>query len=464
VAVAEAEADGDEDRNPLLLQECQTEAANADRLIDRYGHRLRYVVEWKEWLFWDGQRWERDTGGVAIYELAAQLVRGLWLELEDCPSRNPKRRGIMAAFITRSNTANGIAAMVKIARGRVAVRVRKLDADPWLLNCANGTLDLRTSELREPRPEDYLTKLCPTAYDPKAVSALWVRFLDQVFRDDVGLPRFVRRLLGYGITGVVREHVLPVLWGTGANGKTTLVNAVRHALGADYAGTPPRELFALPRFGERHPAQLMTLQGKRLMMAQESDAGCELNEALIKYLTGGDPITGRGMYENFSSFEPTHKLLLSTNHKPVVRGTDLAIWRRLLLVPFTAVFEDKHCDLALGDKLKAAAPAVLAWLVRGCLEWQAFGLRAPSCVRLATAAYKAEQDVVGAFLRERCEVGPYYSALATDLYKAFRETTASDLTQTAFGLELARRGFADDWMKGGPQHRRKIRRGLRLLD
>lgn len=146
---------------------------------------------------------------------------------------------------------------------------------------------------------------------------------------DAELIGYVRRVLGHGLTGDVREQMLPIFWGEGSNGKSTLVNAVMNAIGDDYGGAPPRSLFSIAVFGERHPTELMTLQGRRLMIAQETDAGCRLNEAMIKHLTGGDKVTGRGMYENFSSFAPTHKLALCTNHKPEVRGRDYAIWRRV---------------------------------------------------------------------------------------------------------------------------------------
>lgn len=208
----------------------------------------------------------------------------------------------------------------------------------------------------------------------------------------------------------------------------------------------------------------MTLQGRRLMIAQETDMGCVLNEATIKMLTGGDAVTGRGMYENFSSFLPTHKLMLCTNHKPRVLGRDYAIWRRLKLIPFTVRFEGDQADKAMPEKLKAEDQGILAWMVRGCLDWLRGGLQEPECVQIATTEYAEEQDAVGQFIKEYCRQDDDLWEWATKLWEAFKTANPdTTMTQTSFGTELGERGFAATHATQGPHKGRKIRRGLRLL-
>jgi putative DNA primase/helicase len=446
------------DTHDLQYPKGQTEAANAARLVEFFGGVLRYVVEWQDWIFWADAFWSRDRSAVVAQELAAKIANSLWARIARYRDLEPEAKKRMISFVRSSNSARSIAAAVTLARGKLLTNVHQLDRDPWLLNCANGTLHLRSGELRPARQSDYFTKLCPTAYRPGAAYPRWHQFLHEVFDNSKPLIGFLRRLLGYGITGDVREQVMPILWGDGENGKTTLLMTLLHVIGDDYSGSPPRELFAMPKNGsERHPTQLMTLQGKRLMMASESDSGCQLNEALIKYLTGGDRITARGMYENFGSFDPTHKLLLSTNYKPEVHGGDHAIWRRLKLIPFVVKFEGAGKDPDLLDKLKAEAEGILAWLVEGYKEWQQHGLQEPACVQLATQEYKAEMDRVGIFLELYCERGEYAEG-ATDLYEKFKKVGDSDMTQTAFGRELTKRGFP-----AGKSGGFGIRRGLRLI-
>jgi putative DNA primase/helicase len=353
--------------------------------------------------------------------------------------------------------------MLRLARGYLPIHVSDLDTDQWKLNVANGTLDLKTGRLWAHRQKDYLTKLCPTAYVPDAVCPTWLKFLADVFQGAVDIIAYVQRVLGYGLTGDVGEQQLPILWGKGSNGKSTLVETILHTVGADYSGAPPRDLFIVHRQG-RHPTELMTLHGKRLMMAQETDAGVQLNEALIKHLTGGDTVTGRGVYENFVSFTPTHKLLLSTNHKPKVRGTDYAVWRRLKLLPFLVQFEGANCDTRMKEKLKAEAEGILAWMVRGCLDWLKVGMGEPEAVKIATQSYATEQDIVGRFLRDCCETGEAYEVSSTELLKAFQEYQPdSELTAQAFWDELENRGYVAGRFKVGMFKNRACRRGLRLL-
>jgi putative DNA primase/helicase len=243
-----------------------------------------------------------------------------------------------------SESARRINAMLDLARSEPGIPILpdQMDSDPWLFNCVNGTLDLRTGKLREHRREDYITKVCPTRYNANAVCKAWLRFLGGVFPDDEGEPdteliTFNQRLLGRCLTGDVSEQILPIFWGSGANGKSTLINAILETMGDDYAMKANADLLMTSR-GERHPTELAQLFGMRLVVASETHQGRRINETLVKDLTGGEPIRARRMREDFWEFKPTRKVILLTNHKPRVAGTDEGIWRRLRLLPFTTTF------------------------------------------------------------------------------------------------------------------------------
>jgi putative DNA primase/helicase len=394
-------------------------------------------------------------------------LEGAGEEDEERLNAELKRWQSVQAWAVKSEDARRVRSMIDLARCQLAITPDRLNRDPWLLNCANGTLDLRTGELREHRREDYITQLCPTPYDPAAGCPTWERFLGSVFpaaevTGQAGNPeliRFVQRLLGYGLTGDVREQVLPFFWGDGANGKSTLLNAVREALGADYCGKAPPGLL-LAHKGDRHPTELADLFGRRLALANETPEGGRFNESQVKDLTGGDPISARRMREDFWQFDPTHKLIVCGNHKPRVTGTDHGIWRRIRLVPFAVRFwnpddqpaegeqrpEHLRQDKDLPARLRAEAPGVLAWMMRGCLDWQRNGLGSPHEVQSATAGYRAEQDLIGEFIADCCLTGPAtYRVRAKALYAAFRKWVElagerHPPSQREFGLAMTGRG------------------------
>jgi putative DNA primase/helicase len=363
-------------------------------------------------------------------------------------------------------SAARINAMLDLARSEPGIPVlpEDVDRDPWLFIVANGTLDLRTGELRQHRREDLLTMLCPTPYRPDAPCPTWERFPGAVFPDDEGEPdrqliTFVQRTFGRCLTGDVSEQILPIFWGGGANGKSTLVNAVLETLGGDYAMKANADLLMASR-GERHPTELAQLFGMRLVVASETHQGRRLNEALVKDLTGGEPIRARRMREDFWEFPPTHKTILITNHRPRVTGTDEGIWRRLRLVPFTATFWDPNDpgkdpaqlpqshrqDKQLGQKLAAEREGILAWLVRGCRDWRRDGLTLPGQVKVATAEYRSGEDMVAQWIAECCLTGcDDYRRRASDLLANYRQwcerTGEEPVGQKSFGEALLGRGF-----------------------
>ena len=376
---------------------------------------------------------------------------------------NAEARDMLIKHAQRSESAQRIDAMVRLARAKMTIRADRLDADPWLFNVSNGTLDLRTQELRPHSPADRLTKLAPVAYDPHATAPSWTGFLERIL-PSAEIREFVQRAIGYALTGDVGEQVLFFFHGSGANGKSTMLTALQAVLG-DYAMPGAPDLL-LAKHGESHPAEVADLQGARLVVCQEIESGRSLAEARVKQLTGGDVIKARFMRQDFFAFKPTHKIIIGANHKPRVRGQDHAIWRRLRLVPFNVTIPPEERDRRLVEKLATEAPGILRWAVEGCAKWQRDGLGAPAEVTQATDEYQEDQDHLGPWLDERCErVAASEFEFSADLYRSY--VTWCDANgerpwqQRAFGEGLAERGFrADRARRDGKRGRAYF--GLRL--
>ena len=298
----------------------------------------------------------------------------------------------------------------------VVVDHEDLDAHPWLLNCGNGTLDLRTGQLEPHDPDQLLTKLAGADYDPRAHGPAFEQFLADI-QPDGDMRAFLARLLGHSLPGALIEHVLPIFWGDGANGKSTLLDAVLAALG-DYAGMAAPGLLTA-RNHDSHPTEIADLFGLRLARLDETDENRRLAEGTVKRLTGDRRQKARRMRENFWEFDASHTFVMLTNHKPLVTGTDEGIWRRLSLVPFAVVIPEDQRDELLPDKLAGELDAVLAWLVDGCTDWQRDGLAEPTAVTEATAAYRAESDAVGRLLAERCFTARVAKIQSSALYQAW---------------------------------------------
>ncbi len=399
-----------------------TEFWAAERLVERHGRDLRYSVT-HGWLAWDGTRWRRDDIG-EVERRAKETVRSIYALAANVEDKD--RRTAMVEFGKSCERAARINAIITLARSEpgIPITADQLDADPWLLNVQNGTIDLQTGKLRPHSRDDRMTKIAPVVFDPVAECPLWLAFLDRIFAGEEMMIRFVRRALGHALTGVVREHVLHVLYGSGANGKTTLIEAIIGMLG-NYAMTAAPGLL-LARHSEQHPTERADLWGKRFVSSVETGEGRRFNEELVKQLTGNDTIKARFMRQDFFEFSPTHKLFLATNHKPEVRGTDRAMWRRIQLWPFLVTIPDAEQDRELPEKLKAESPGILRWCVGGCIAWQRKGLAAPDSVLAAPRAYREESDMIGQFIQECCAVGESKEVRGGVLYWAYTAWCGDD--------------------------------------
>ena len=415
-----------------------TDLGNAERFVAHHGENVRYCYPWGNWLAWTGARWERDEGG-KVHRLAKEAVRGIYQEAASAEDED--RRKALAQHATRSESEAKIRAMLELAKSEIPVSTGELDADPWLLNCKNGTIDLRTGEIREHRREDLITKLAPVEYNPNADAPTWQATLQRVL-PNTEIRTFFKRLCGYALTGDTSEHVLPMLYGTGANGKSTVLNALLETLG-DYGMQAAPDLLVAKR--NSHPTELADLFGMRFVASIEVEDGRRLAESLVKQLTGGDRVKARRMRQDFWEFAPTHKVFMAVNHKPIVRGTDTAIWRRIQLVPFTETIPPAEQDKKLPTKLREEFSGILTWAVEGSLEWQREGLQAPDEVRKATGEYRSEMDVLGAFLKECCHRDPDVTVGAQDLYRAYQvwceEGGERAEGKRKFSTQLKERGF-----------------------
>jgi putative DNA primase/helicase len=414
-----------------------TDLGNASRLVAHHGNDLRYCYPWGSWLIWDGRRWSLDESG-EIHRRAKRTVREIYREAAD--AADDKTREALGKHAKASEAENRIQAMISLAKSEVPIMPAAMDRDPWLLNVGNGTLDLRTGELLEHRREDLLTKLAGE-YDPEASASTWTSTLERVL-PSAEVRAFFKRLCGYAISGDVSEHVLPVLYGTGANGKSTILNALLEAAG-EYGMQAAPDLLIAKRGG--HPTEVADLFGMRFVASIEVEDGRRLAESLVKTLTGGDKVRARRMRQDFWEFDPTHKVFMAVNHKPQVRGNDNAIWRRIRLLPFEQTIPPAEQDKKLPEKLRAELPGILAWAVEGCLEWRREGLKAPEEVRKATGRYRSEMDVIGAFLKDCCEEGAEHDVAAKDLYARYKtwcdENGEAGEKQRTFGSKLSERGY-----------------------
>ena len=297
----------------------RTDIANGRRFARFYKNKVRYCHPWKKWLVWDGRRWKIDDDGT-IKEFAKKVSDRLWQE-----ARQADDKGAFA-FAVSSASSNRVVAMLSLAQSEPGIPIQpaELDTDPFLLNCPNGTIDLRSGKLRQHDPSDYITKLCPTEYDADAPTIAWDKFLDRVFDGRQDIISFVQRYHGYCVSGDIREQACVIYYGNGSNGKSTLLQAYMNAIGDDYTLTAPPGLLKEKKY-DAHPTERVGLFGKRFVADVESGEGSQLNETLLKQLTGGEDISARRCKEDFWIFSATHKLVLCTNHKPRIKGTDHAI-------------------------------------------------------------------------------------------------------------------------------------------
>lgn len=393
-----------------------TDLGNAERLVALYGDDLRYSHQLNKWYVFDNRRWRGDDFGEVVRRVIS-TIRTIESEAQRVPDGDVRKA--LLGFVTRSEAAPRIHAMVDLARHDVSVVVRPedFDTDPMLFCVENGVVELAAGKFREHRREDMISRFAPVTYDASAQSPLWLAFINQVCEGDQELIAFLKRAIGYTLTGMTTERVLFLLVGGGANGKSVFVNIVSDLLG-EYGRRARPETFMQHR-PSSIPNDIAALAGARFLSAVETEEEGRLGEALLKELTGGDQVTARYMFHEFFTFEPKFKLWFVTNHKPEIRGTDDAIWDRIRLIPFRVRIPEHQRDPDLRHKLREELPGILNWAIEGCLQWQAIGLRDATAIDEASADYRQEQDLLGQFLDERCRTGEEYTAASGLLHSEY---------------------------------------------
>jgi putative DNA primase/helicase len=430
-----------------------SDTGNAQRLVNEHGTDLHYCYPWKQWLTWQGKRWMPDESG-EIFRRAKKTARAIATkETEGADDTTFKK---LISWSQQTLNEQRLQRMVKNAQSEpgVAVLPDQFDCDPWLLNCENGTLDLHTSELRKHRRSDFITKLCPVSYDPAAQCPLWEAFVRKIFDDQADLIWFMQKALGSALTGDTREEKVFLLHGVGANGKTTLLETFRTLLN-DYARQADFTTF-LHKDKDSVRTDLARLRGARFVSAVEAEQGRRLAEVVVKQMTGQDTVTARQLFQAEFEYKPVFKLFLAANHRPVIRGTDEGIWRRICLIPFSVVIPKKEQDKTLGAKLTAELPCILNWALFGCRAWQEEGLEPPDVVSAVNKEYRDESDMLGNFIAACCELGQYHQVRTSDLHSAYVVWSGDkQITQNAFGRMLTDRGY--------PIHNQRWRKGLRII-
>jgi putative DNA primase/helicase len=405
---------------------------------------VRYSYELDKWLVWTGKRWSPDAQ-VAVEAMAKKTARLILTEMERSLAEGRAagkpddeleaiEKKYRKQYLSPAR-ATGVSDTPKMAQSEpgVKVSIAQIDPNPMLMNVRNGTIDLATGQLHAHRRADGITKLAPASFDPELIA-------------------YIQRAVGYSLTGDVGEQCLFFLYGTGQNGKSVFVQTLLSVLG-EYAQKAPTEMIMKPERSSSGGAtpDMARLRGVRLAVTAELDENQRMGEARVKDLTGSDRIVARHLYREPIEFDPTHKLWIYGNHKPAIRGTDEGIWRRIRLVPFTVRIPDEEKDPHLIDKLRQERDGILAWAVRGCLEWQRDGLGLPGAVANATEAYRSESDRLAAFLDECCVVEMWARVGKSDLYAAYHAWSQNSgeypVSKRKLGQQLIERGFGEERTK-----------------
>jgi putative DNA primase/helicase len=410
-----------------------SEEALALLFAKKHGEELRFVAMWNHWLIYDGLRWCTDEIR-KVFSLAREICR------ETANTINKKSD---SKRIASAKTRAAVLSLASDDQG-LAATTEQWDADLWLLNTPGGVIDLHTGKMREHRPEDYMTKITAVIPDASCATPLWDAFLSKVTQGDADFQAYLARMCGYALTGITHEHALFFLYGTGANGKGTFILTISGIL-EDYHRAAPIETFTEGNV-DRHPTELAMLRGARLVTAEETEEGRRWAESRIKMLTGGSEVSARFMRQDFFEYMPQFKLVIAGNNKPGLRSVNEAIRRRFNLLPFTVVIPEAERDEKLPEKLKKEWPGILAWMIAGCLDWQKQGLAPPKIVTDATDQYLQGEDVINAWLEERCVKGKKGWTSSADLFDSWKDWAEASgeyvISKKRLGQQLEDRGFA----------------------
>jgi len=428
---------------PVKLYE-DNDLGNGERYADRHSSRVRYCYEFNGWYYWDSNKWSIDRVGfsMSMAKITAREIAREATILESEEDRKNKNK-----WSLKSRSSASLKNMLHLAQseGNIPVMAESFDSDAWVLNTPTGMVDLRTGDMSSHDPDKLCTKMTQAGINSTMATPNFDHFMDKTFGGDEDLKKYVMQALGFSLTGSVREHVFFFCYGTGANGKGTLLNLVMEMMG-DYAAATPEGLL-MARQGDKHLAELIILKGLRMAVGAETQEDRRLNEARMKNLTGGDPITADPKGGAYITFKPTHSLWLLGNHKPRIKGVDNGVWRRTRLIPFDNIVPDDEQDKDLNKKLWAERDGILAKLVDAAVDWYANGFVKCDAVERATNAYRNEEDAFGQFIDNMCVTGPTEACAKVALREAYlewvRRSGVRELTERSMNERVKRLGYRE---------------------
>jgi putative DNA primase/helicase len=420
-----------------------TDVGNAERFIAAYGDDIRYVYEYRSWIYWDKNIWITDENG-HMNRLAIQIAKSIFLEAEDEEDEELKkillRHGFASEALKRLNSMVSVATTGK----DITVSQSTLDNDKYLLGVKNGVVDLKTGNLLPSTKSQMITKRANVEFDAGAQCPVWENALSQMMAGDKDVVEYLQRAIGYSLTGNTREHLLFFLHGFGENGKSVFINIIQKLLN-DYAAQTPVSTIMKKAKGSI-PNDIARLKGARFVSTTETEEDSHISDAEIKHMTGGDTVTARFLHKEYFEFTPQFKLWISGNYKPIL-GEDHGIWRRLVLVPFEVTFDAKTRDDQLEDKLINELPGILNWAIEGCLNWQNQSLKdnPPKKILDATNEYKSDNDRIDSWTYDCCEKDPSFTARSSELYESFRNWASSNsetgISHRTFSQKMVERKY-----------------------
>lgn len=423
-----------------------TDTGNAQRLRDRFDGNIRYSYTRKKWMYWTGKHWSYDDTG-QIKKLADLVVEDLKTEAFRCEDEDEQEKRLKFAHKT-ANSSNKIN-MIKETEhlDGIPLIIDELDVYTDYLNVQNGIVNLRNGELMPHDSKFLMSKICACEYDNEGNKKpeRWLKFLDEVCNGDKDLVHYLKKCIGYSLTGSIREQCAFFLYGIGNNGKSTFIETVADMLG-DYASNAQPDTIMMKKYSDNGAgSDIARLRSARMVTTEEPTEGVRLNEGLLKQLTGGGKVTCRFLYGDEFEYAPEFKLWIATNHKPVIRGTDVGIWRRIRLIPFEVNIPADKVDKQLKYKFREEMPQILRWAVDGCIEYRKEGLEPPACVQKSTDEYKVEMDIIATFM-EACVMIDYTADVpvqASDLYSVYTNWAKANneyvMTSRKFFGELGKR-------------------------
>ena len=419
-----------------------TDVGNAERFAAMFKEDVKYCATYKKWYVWNGKFWEQDNG--TIVEYAVHCIRSIYEYADLLPEGDQRKALIQHAL--RSENGNRIKMLISIASGMkdFAISPDDWDPDPWLLNCQNGTINLKTGKLQPFNKADFITRICSVPYDETCPIPLWTSLLEKVTKDNKETMRYIQKGMGYSLTGDTSMQVLFVLYGTGSNGKSTFLNVFSEVMNT-YSQSTQADTFVKKK-NDNASNDIARLKGARYVPAIEMAENAVLDEARVKAMTGGDKVVCRFLYGEYFEYLPEFKVFLAVNHKPIIRDTTNSLWRRLKLMPFEVTFTDDQRDIHFAQKIKdKELPGILAWAVQGCLLWQKEKLVDPPVIRLATAEYRDEMDSFKNFYEECIEPredGRVTNKMLRSIYDEWcRDNGEYALSQRLFSRKMIEMGF-----------------------